>query len=170
MKLKKNILPALAGFALFASSCSEESKEKVNDAAESAKDDTEEVAVKAEQPIKEVPEVVEEKTEESIEATAQDTVKVGVLHSLSGTMAISETSLRDVMTANPDTLRTGDGVSYAVERMATRGFRNIPIFDDDDPAAVLTVWDVMTHLSTVLAEVQENKTICLDEWTDIGGG
>ncbi|MFT5132393.1 MAG: CBS domain-containing protein [Gammaproteobacteria bacterium] len=82
----------------------------------------------------------------------------------------AETSLRDVMTANPDTLRTGDGVSYAVERMATRGFRNIPIFDDDDPAAVLTVWDVMTHLSTVLAEVQENKTICLDEWTDIGGG
>ena len=29
-------------------------------------------------------------------ATAADTVKVGILHSLSGTMAISETSLRDV--------------------------------------------------------------------------
>jgi len=28
---------------------------------------------------------------------AADTVKVGVLHSLSGTMAISETSLRDVL-------------------------------------------------------------------------
>ena len=28
---------------------------------------------------------------------AEDTVKVGVLHSLSGTMAISETSLRDVL-------------------------------------------------------------------------
>ncbi|MEI7652391.1 MAG: urea ABC transporter substrate-binding protein, partial [Verrucomicrobiota bacterium] len=29
-------------------------------------------------------------------ARAEETVKVGVLHSLSGTMAISETSLRDV--------------------------------------------------------------------------
>ncbi len=30
-------------------------------------------------------------------ASAQDTIKVGVLHSLSGTMAISETTLKDVM-------------------------------------------------------------------------
>src|SRR3979490_3350702 len=30
-------------------------------------------------------------------AAAQDTIKVGILHSLSGTMAISETTLKDVM-------------------------------------------------------------------------
>ena len=30
-------------------------------------------------------------------AQAQDTIKIGVLHSLSGTMAISETTLKDVM-------------------------------------------------------------------------
>ena len=30
-------------------------------------------------------------------ASAQDTIKVGILHSLSGTMAISETTLKDVM-------------------------------------------------------------------------
>ena len=30
-------------------------------------------------------------------AYAQDTIKVGVLHSLSGTMAISETTLKDTM-------------------------------------------------------------------------
>ena len=30
-------------------------------------------------------------------ARAQDTIKVGILHSLSGTMAISETTLKDVM-------------------------------------------------------------------------
>lgn len=82
----------------------------------------------------------------------------------------AETSLRNVMTVNPDILRPGDGVSYAVERMASRGFRNIPIVDDDNPAAVLTVWDVMSHLSKVLAEVEENSDSDLDEWTDIGGG
>ncbi len=81
-----------------------------------------------------------------------------------------ETSLRNVMTVNPDTLRPGDCVSYAVERMASRGFRNIPIVDDEDPAAVLTVWDVMSHLSEVLDEVEEDGAYDLDEWTDIGGG
>jgi urea transport system substrate-binding protein len=30
-------------------------------------------------------------------ALAQDTIKVGILHSLSGTMAISETTLKDTM-------------------------------------------------------------------------
>src|SRR3974390_2511095 len=30
-------------------------------------------------------------------ASAEDTIKVGILHSLSGTMAISETTLKDVM-------------------------------------------------------------------------
>jgi urea transport system substrate-binding protein len=33
----------------------------------------------------------------ALPATAQDTIKVGILHSLSGTMAISETTLKDVM-------------------------------------------------------------------------
>ena len=33
----------------------------------------------------------------SFGAQAADTIKVGILHSLSGTMAISETTLKDVM-------------------------------------------------------------------------
>ena len=32
----------------------------------------------------------------AVQAQAADTIKVGILHSLSGTMAISETSLKDV--------------------------------------------------------------------------
>src|SRR5258707_9837514 len=32
-----------------------------------------------------------------IPAKAQDTIKVGILHSLSGTMAMSETTMKDVM-------------------------------------------------------------------------
>src|SRR5215471_5814502 len=33
----------------------------------------------------------------ALPANAQDTIKVGILHSLSGTMAISKTTLKDVM-------------------------------------------------------------------------
>lgn len=41
---------------------------------------------------------------------AQDTVKIGVLHSLSGTMAISETSLRDVVLMAADEINASGGV------------------------------------------------------------
>ncbi len=43
-------------------------------------------------------------------ALAQDTVKVGVLHSLSGTMAISETSLRDVLLFAFDQINAAGGI------------------------------------------------------------
>ena len=41
---------------------------------------------------------------------ADDTVKVGILHSLSGTMAISETSLRDVLLFTFDEINASGGV------------------------------------------------------------
>jgi urea transport system substrate-binding protein len=43
-------------------------------------------------------------------ARGQDTVKIGVLHSLSGTMAISETSLRDVVLMAIDEINAKGGV------------------------------------------------------------
>ena len=41
---------------------------------------------------------------------AADTVKVGVLHSLSGTMAISETSLKDVLLFTFDEINKAGGI------------------------------------------------------------
>src|SRR5450432_521259 len=41
---------------------------------------------------------------------AQNTVKIGILHSLSGTMAISETSLRDVVLMAADEINAAGGV------------------------------------------------------------
>src|SRR5476651_807532 len=43
-------------------------------------------------------------------ARAADTVKVGVLHDLSGTMAISETSLRDILLFTFDEINAKGGV------------------------------------------------------------
>jgi len=45
-----------------------------------------------------------------VELKAEDTVKVGVLHSLSGTMAISETSLRDVLLFAFDEINNAGGI------------------------------------------------------------
>src|SRR5579885_1892379 len=41
---------------------------------------------------------------------AEETIKVGVLHSLSGTMAISETSLRDILLFTFDEINAKGGV------------------------------------------------------------
>src|SRR5947208_9693999 len=46
----------------------------------------------------------------SLSARAQDTVKIGILHSLSGTMAISETSLRDVVLMAVEEINKSGGV------------------------------------------------------------
>lgn len=46
----------------------------------------------------------------SMTARAEDTIKVGILHSLSGTMAISETSLKDVALMTIDEINAQGGV------------------------------------------------------------
>jgi len=67
------------------------------------------------------------------ELKAQDTVKVGVLHSLSGTMAISETSLRDVLLFAFDEINQAGGIkvggkSYNIDPVVVDGASNWPLF------------------------------------------
>ena len=45
-----------------------------------------------------------------VSAAAQETIKVGVLHSLSGTMAISETVLKDTVLMAIDEINAKGGV------------------------------------------------------------
>src|ERR1700761_8209272 len=66
-------------------------------------------------------------------AYAADTVKVGILHSLSGTMAISETSLRDVLLYAFDEINTAGGIkvgdkSYKIDPVIVDGASNWPLF------------------------------------------
>lgn len=58
-----------------------------------------------------------------------ETVKVGVLHSLSGTMAISETSLRDVLLFAFDEINASGGVlGKKIEPVVVDGASNWPLF------------------------------------------
>ena len=50
------------------------------------------------------------KTEVALNTAAGDTVKIGILHSLSGTMAISETSLRDAVLMAVEEINKAGGV------------------------------------------------------------
>lgn len=83
----------------------------------------------------------------------------------------SETLVRDVMTPEPETLKSGDSIAYAINRMVLRGFRNIPIVDEDGrPISVLNIRHIMEHMNEVFAELDTTRTSQVDEWTDIGGG
>ena len=83
----------------------------------------------------------------------------------------AEVQVQEVMTPNPDALNPDDYIAYAVERMARYGYRTIPV--EDGPALnVLTVWDVMMHLSDILADAEESESDreFVEEMADIGGG
>jgi urea transport system substrate-binding protein len=66
-------------------------------------------------------------------AQAQEKVKIGVLHSLSGTMAISETSLRDVVLMAAEEINAAGGVklgdkSFMIDPVVVDPASNWPLF------------------------------------------
>ncbi|HEX2748163.1 MAG TPA: transporter substrate-binding protein, partial [Verrucomicrobiales bacterium] len=98
-------------------------------------------------------------------ARAQDTVKVGVLHSLSGTMAISETSLRDVLLFAFDEINKAGGVmGRKIEPVVVDGASNWPLFaekakqllDQDKVAVTFGCWTSVSRKS-VLPVFEEKK-------------
>ena len=94
-----------------------------------------------------------------------DTVKVGVLHSLSGTMAISETSLRDVLLFAFDEINAKGGVlGKKIEPVVVDGASNWPLFaekakqllEQDKVAVTFGCWTSVSRKS-VLPVFEENK-------------
>jgi urea transport system substrate-binding protein len=65
----------------------------------------------------------------ALPAKAEDTIKVGILHSLSGTMAISETTLKDVMLMLIDEQNKKGGVlGKKLEAVVVDPASNWPLF------------------------------------------
>jgi urea transport system substrate-binding protein len=100
-----------------------------------------------------------------IAQAADDTVKVGVLHSLSGTMAISETSLRDVLLFTFDEINKSGGVlGKKIEPVVVDGASNWPLFaekakqllDQDKVAVTFGCWTSVSRKS-VLPVFEEKK-------------
>jgi urea transport system substrate-binding protein len=96
---------------------------------------------------------------------AADTVKVGVLHSLSGTMAISETSLRDVLLFTFDEINAKCGVlGKKIEPVVVDGASNWPLFaekakqllEEDKVAVTFGCWTSVSRKS-VLPVYEKNN-------------
>ena len=89
---------------------------------------------------------------------AEDTVKVGVLHSLSGTMAISETSLRDVLLYTFDEINAKGGVmGKKIEPVVVDGASDWPLFAEkaeqlltkDKTSVVFGCWTSVSRKSVL---------------------
>jgi urea transport system substrate-binding protein len=102
-------------------------------------------------------------------AMAADTVKVGVLHSLSGTMAISETSLKDVLLFSFDEINKAGGVkvggkSYMIEPVVVDPKSDWPTFAEkaeellvkDKVAAIFGCWTSVSR-KFVLPKVEQHN-------------
>ena len=96
---------------------------------------------------------------------AEDTVKVGVLHSLSGTMAISETSLRDVLLFTFDEINAKGGVlGKKIEPVVVDGASNWPLFaekakqllEQDKVAVTFGCWTSVSRKSCLPVYEKDN--------------
>jgi urea transport system substrate-binding protein len=100
---------------------------------------------------------------------ADETVKVGILHSLSGTMAISETSLRDVLLFAFDQINSAGGIkvagkTYKIEPDVVDGASNWPLFaekakqllEEDKVAVTFGCWTSVSRKSVLPVFEKDN--------------
>src|SRR6184192_4295561 len=94
----------------------------------------------------------------SVAAMAEDTIKIGVLHSLSGTMAISETTLKDTVLMMVDDLNKKGGLlGKKVEAVVVDPASNWPLFAEkardllskEKVAAVFGCWTSVSRKSVL---------------------
>jgi urea transport system substrate-binding protein len=98
-------------------------------------------------------------------ASAEDTIKVGILHSLSGTMAISETTLKDVMLMLIDEQNKKGGLlGKKLEAVVVDPASDWPLFAEkakqllevDKVAAVFGCWTSVSRKSVLPVFEQDN--------------
>src|SRR5690606_14768607 len=89
---------------------------------------------------------------------AADTIKVGILHSLSGTMAISETSLKDIALMTIDEINANGGVlGKQLEAVVVDPASNWPLFAEkarqllaqDKVSVVFGAWTSVSRKSVL---------------------
>src|SRR5438128_7218863 len=100
---------------------------------------------------------------------ADDTIKVGVLHSLSGTMAISETTLKDTMLFLIDEQNKKGGVlGKKLEAVVVDPASNWPLFAEkarelisqQKVAAVFGCWTAVSRKSVLPVFKELNNILC----------
>jgi CBS domain-containing protein len=51
------------------------------------------------------------------------------------------------MTRNPETVSLNDSLALALQKMDVGGYRHLPVVEDGKPVGVISVRDMMRHLT-----------------------
>lgn len=69
------------------------------------------------------------------------------------------TSLSEVMSTNPVTIRPGDSCEAVAQRMQSGHFRHLPIMDEGQPVGILSIRDLFTYMRHALEKHFETAMI-----------
>jgi CBS domain-containing protein len=64
-----------------------------------------------------------------------------------------ELPVAQFMTANPETVTSDDTLAFAIHKMDIGGYRHLPIVKDGRPSGVISVRDMLRHITRLCKEV-----------------
>lgn len=56
-------------------------------------------------------------------------------------------AVRDYMSPHPETVQTCDSMAVAIGKMASRGYRHLPIVDNGRPVGMISVRDILRYIT-----------------------
>ena len=75
-----------------------------------------------------------------------------VFRCVAGGLDSNSSTISDIMTANPDTLSPSDSAVDALELMQTRKYRHLPVVEDGNCIAVVSIRDLFSSVKESLEE------------------
>jgi CBS domain-containing protein len=61
--------------------------------------------------------------------------------------------VRELMTPKPETVTAGDTLAFALHKMDVGGYRHLPVLDQDRPVGVVSVRDMLRHITRLCRPV-----------------
>jgi CBS domain-containing protein len=65
--------------------------------------------------------------------------------------------VRAYMTANPETVTAADSLAFALHKMDVGGYRHLPVMDEGKPVGVVSVRDMLRHITRILNQSASHK-------------
>ena len=76
-----------------------------------------------------------------------------LLHALQGGVDFESTTVGQIMTRDPETLRRSDGIALALNQMSEGGFRHVPIVDGAGrPVGILAMRDIVRFIVSLFPD------------------
>ena len=82
------------------------------------------------------------------------------LTKIAGSDAFAYLPVAQFMTADPETVRPGDPLAFALRKMDVGGYRHLPVVVDDRPIGMISVRDVLRHV-LALCQLKPSRDLAL---------